>query len=644
MSSDFRPLLSRDPPPTRRLLPRFIVFGAAVLIVVAALGVRLFDLQVARGGYYADLSHAQLTAIEPVRTSRGLIYDRKGRLLADNVPTFAVKIRPADLPFEQRAAVVARLSQLTSIPAPDIIQALDRAAGSRFDLVRIASDVPTATARVLAEEHLQLPGVYVSAEARRDYLYGPLLGHILGFTGAVSPDDYANLKSQGYQADDVMGKAGVEQTFESFLRGQYGLQEVERDAQGRTVRVLRDVQEPVQGDSLELTVDVDTQRIAQRAVQWAMDLVGLKRGVFIVMNPQTGEILAMVSLPNYDDNLFAKGISAAQYKKLLTDPTRPLENFAIQEQFPPGSTYKLVTGSGALQDGKITPQTRVMTHAFLTIGRFRYWDWNHAGFGPLTIYDGFAHSSDTFFYQLAGMLGIDRLAYWAHQYGFGQKTGVDLPSEAAGIIPTNAWKEQVFNQPIYPGEVYQAGIGQGYNAVTPLQLISAFSALANGGTLYRPQIVRRVIAPDGTIVRDFQPDVVRKLPIDPNVLQVMRVAARNVEVVRHTYNLVDLPIVSAGKSGTAEFGLRDSKGRLPFHSWFVGFTPKDPTRNPSDPNGFAAVRRTDSQLAFLAFAFDSRTRGNAATEIVKYFLQLYYHTGVDLRIRSLLVRDNFYGN
>ena len=634
----------RDPSPRRRLLPRFIIFGLAIVLVVVALGVRLFDLQVARGSYFTDLAQSQRTSLEPIRTSRGLIYDRKGRQLVDNIPTFAVKIRPADLPFTQRDAVVTRLAQLIHVPASDIYQALDRNAGSRFDLVRVASDIPTETARVLAEAHLQLPGVYVDVEARRDYLYGSTFGHLLGFTGSISADDYARLKDSGYLNDDMIGKAGIEATFESQLRGQYGSEEVERDAQGRIVRVLRTVQPAIPGNSLELTIDVEIQRMAEKALRWAMKVAGLKRGVFIVENPQTGEILAMVSLPNYDDNLFAGGISNAAYKKLLTDPNRPLLNFAINEQYPPGSTFKLVTGSGGLQDGKITPQTRLMTHAYLSIGRYRYYDWNRAGFGPLTIYDGFAHSSDTFFFQVAGRLGIDRLAYFAHQFGFGEKTGIDLPGEASGIIPSNAWKERVFNQPIYPGEVYQAGIGQGYDAVTPLQLLNAYSALANGGTLYRPQLVHRILAADGTVVQNYSPQVIRHIAISPEVLRVMRVAARNVLVVRHTYNFVDEPVVVAGKSGTAEFGIRDSRGRLPFHSWFAGFTPKDPSKSPSDPNGFEAVKSSDSQLAFLAFAYDSRTTGNAATEIAKYFVQLYYHTNVDLRINSLLVRDNFYGN
>jgi penicillin-binding protein 2 len=629
-----------------RLVPRFVIFGIAVAIVVVSLGLRLFDLQVARGGYYQTLSQAQQTTTIPVKTSRGLIYDRKGRLVADNVPTFAVKVRPADLPADQREAVTGRLGQILDMPPQQIIETIDSSIGSDFDLVTIKDDIATETARVIAQDHLDLPGVYVDVEARRQYLYGPLLSHILGFEGAISGSQYATLKAQGYQNDDWVGKAGVEQTFESQLRGTYGSEKVEQDAQGRVSRVLDTIQQPKQGDSLELTIDVQTQRIAQKALAWAMNLAGFKRGVFIVMDPQTGEILAMVSLPNYDDNEFAQGISTAAYQKLLRDPNTPLHNYAVQDQFPPGSTYKLVTGSGALADGKITPQTRIQTKAFLSLGKYKYYDWNHAGFGDITIYDGFAHSSDTFFFQLAGMLGIDRLSYWAHEWGFGEKTGVDLPNEAAGIVPSNAWKERVFNgQPIYPGETYQAGIGQGYDMVTPLQLIDAYSALANGGKLYRPQIVRRVLDANGNVVQDFQPDLIRTLPISQSVLQTMRVAARNVPVSRHTYNLVDLPVVMAGKSGTAEFGIRDKQGRLPFHSWFVGFTPKDWHKHPAtDPNGFEAVKSTDSQLAFLAFAYDSRTVGNAATEIVKYFLQMYYHTNVDLRIDSLLTVGNHYGN
>lgn len=630
---------SRQP----RVWKRFLVFAIAVAFVVSVLAYRMWDLQVHQTDHFSSMAVQQRVATVPIAVPRGLMYDRRGRLLVENVPIFVVDVKPADLPFTQRDRVVDRLSELLKLKKNDLFADLDKAAGDRFQLIRIAEDVPTQVARVIAEEHLTLPGVIVSTEARRHYLYGPLVSHLLGWTGKISGEDYRRLRDQGYLVDDTIGKAGLELTFEDALRGTYGLKEVQKDGAGRTIRELSTLQEPVPGRSLELTIDLKIQREAEKALTWAMKLIGLKRGVFMVQNPQTGEMLAMVSLPAYDNNDMANGISAREFRKLVNRDDRPLINLAIQEHEPPGSTYKLITGAGALQDGKISASTRIMTRAYITYAGWKYWDWNKAGFGSCNIYCGFAHSSDTYFYQVAGMLGIDRLAYWAHQWGFGEKTGIDLPGEVPGIIPTDEWANKVFGRDVYPGEVFQAGIGQGFNMVTPIQLLNAYSALANGGTLYRPQIVRRVLDENGKTVKPFKPEVIRKLPIDPKHLATMRAAARNVAVVRHTYNLVDLPVVMAGKSGTAEFGLRDSQGRLPFHSWFVGFTPKDAHKRSSDPYGFQAVRRTDSELVFLAFAFDSRTRGNAATEIVKYFLQIHYHLKVDLREAWILQRDNFYG-
>lgn len=630
-------VLGQTPPPRSRLLGRFAVFGLVVVLAVSGLTARLFHLQVGRGGYYAPTSGDNRLTLRAVPSIRGLIYDRAGRELALNIASRVVTVTPADLPFAERERVVGRLSQLLGIPAAQIIIALDRNAGLRFDPVRIATDVPLEVARIITEESRSLPGVEITVEERRSYPYGPLVSHVLGYTGAVTPADLERVANQGYLPTDRMGKAGVEATFEAPLRGAYGLEQLERDASGRVVRRVQLLQAPEHGDSLELTIDVGIQQNAEQALRWAVDLVGLKRGVVLVMNPQTGEILAMVSLPAYDNNLFAAGISKVDYEALLEDPARPLTNFAISEQYAPGSTYKLVTGAGALADGIIKDTTLIDSKPYLSIGRYRYWEWNRKGWGPLDIYGGFGHSSDTYFYQLAGRLGIDRLGHWAYEFGFGARTGVDLPNEARGIVPTNEWKQRVFNQPIYPGETYQAGIGQGYDAATPLQLLNAYAALANGGQLLKPQIVRRVIGPDGSIVRDFETELIRELDIDADVLRTMRLASRRVVTIRHTYNLVDLPIVVAGKSGTAEFGIRDEQGRLPFHSWFAAFVPKFADTEPGDP------AKTDSELAVVAFAYDSRTRGNAATEIVKYFLQLHYDLDVDLRRPDLLQRGNFYG-
>jgi penicillin-binding protein 2 len=630
-------VLGRPEPPQNRLGVRFGVFGLIVVLVVGALTTRLFYMQGVQGGYYTDLAEANQHRTLPIKSARGIIYDRAGRELAINIPSYVVYIRPADLPFTQRDAVASELGRLLGIDPMEIIAEVDRYASQRFELVRIASDISSDVARIIVEENRSLPGVEIAIEDRREYEYGPLLSHVLGYVSPISAEQLAQLKDEGYLADDRIGQTGVEARFEDILRGTYGQEQVERDASGRIVRTIQILEQPQAGNSLELTIDTEIQREATEALQWATDIVNLQHGVIIVANPQTGEILAMVSLPTYDDNMFARGITTAEYKALIDNPNHPLVNYAISEQYPPGSTYKLVTASGALMDGLITPTQQLETAAFLEIGPYRYYDWNRRGFGPLNVTQAYAISSDTYFYQVAGMLGIDRLAYWADQWGFGKRTTIDLPAEAKGIVPTNAWKEATFGQEIFPGEVYHAGIGQGYDAVTPLQLLNAYCALANGGTLFKPQIVRRVLAPDGTVVQDFQPEVLSTVGIDPEILRTMRLAAREVVTTRHSGNLVDLPLVVAGKTGTAEFGTRDGEGRLPFHSWFVAFVPNFTAGQAGDPAA------TDSELAIVAFAYDAVVKANAATEMVKYFLQQHYDLGVDLTRPDLMQGGNLWG-
>ena len=528
------------------------------------------------------------------------------------------------------------LAGLLGVDPAEINVAIDSNPGSRFDLVRVAADVDPKVANLIAESSQDLPGVQIVVETRRQYTLGPLVSQVLGYTGPVNADEIASLLRQGYLPDDLIGRSGIEATYESQLRGTYGLETVERDASGRKLQVLQVDKEPVAGDSLRLSIDVKEQGYAQQALQWGMKAAGLKGGVVIVMNPQTGEILAMVSLPTYDDNMFAQGITNKQYGALLADKQKPLLNHAISEQYPAGSTYKLVTGTAGLADHKITPTTLIKTAGFLKLGTTVFHDWNSAGFGLCNLNCGFGHSSDTYFYQVAAKVGIDRLGYWAKQYGFGAPTGVDLPAEAPGTVPTNQWKLQTLGEAILPGEVYLAGIGQGYDAVTPLQLLNAYCALANGGTVYEPRILQDIVGPDGKVVQAFKPVVLHKMDLSSSILKTMRHAARNVLVLRHTYNFVDLPIVVAGKSGTAQYGTPDANGNLPFHTWFVAFVPKNPYKTASDPDGFKAAERSDSQLAVLAFAEYSETRGNAATEIVKYFLQLHYGIQKDYRLPGLL--------
>jgi len=625
--------LDRRVEPARRL-SRFLVFALAAILALSSLTARLFYLQITNGVEYSALAEQNRTALQSVPAPRGLIFDRKGRPLVTNAAMYSVKVRAADIPEDRRDEVVDRLAALLNKDVTEINTAIDSNPGSRFDLVRVAENVNEATAGIIAESRPELPGVEVAVEAVRQYPEGPLVSQILGYTGPISPEQYEDMRDDGYLRDDWIGKAGVEATYETDLRGVYGIESVAQNASGRRGDVLQTVRDTQPGSSLTLTIDIREQKLAEKALKWAMKSVGMTRGAFIVMNPQTGEVLALVSLPTYDNNDFARGISNKDYAKLLKNKDKPLTNHAVQAHYPPGSTFKLVTGTGALAEKVITPSTLVRTAPYLTLGGTRFYDWNHRGFGACNIYCGFGHSSDTFFFQMAGKLGADRLAKYAHMYGFGKPTGIDLPNEVAGIVPSNKWKENALGAPMFGGEVYQAGIGQGYDVVTPIQLINAYAALANGGKLYQPQIVREIVGPDGEVVRSFKPKLIHKLKVPKSVLTTMRKAARSVVTVRHTYNLVDMPIRVAGKSGTAEFGVRDSKGRLPYSQWFVGFVPKDPKRG--------SFAKPNSELMALAFAYDSRTVGNVATEIVKYYFMLHYGIKKDYRNHGLLERGNFY--
>jgi penicillin-binding protein 2 len=333
----------------------------------------------------------------------------------------------------------------------------------------------------------------------------------------------------------------------------------------------------------------------------------------------------MVSLPAYDNNKFATGISAEDFSVYLSDPDRPLRNHAISDIYPPGSTYKLVTGIAALEEGVTTPSRLWQTYGCYQIpgapeGECLY-DWNRQGFGRLDMVDAFAISSDTFFYQMAVHTGIDPLAEWANDLGFGQRSGIRLPTESTGIIASTEWARQQGRQGVFTGEVAQAGIGQNVIAVTPLQMLNAYAAVANGGRLMRPMIVRGEADADGTLVRAYEPEVIRELAASDETLQTMRIGAREVITTGHAYNIrdLDLPGALSGKTGTAEFGELTDEGTLPFHSWFVAYLP-------------SAAGATDADLAVLAFNYSAVVPGNVSAEVVKYFLQLQFGLDQDLRL------------
>ncbi|TME35266.1 MAG: hypothetical protein E6I62_00845 [Chloroflexi bacterium] len=470
---------------------RLIAFAVTAAVLFAALGGRLFQMQVLNGSLYADRAVAARTIEVPIKAPRGLIFDRTGRPVAVNVPSWTVDAVPADLPAvpAARDAVLARVASSTSSKAAALKQRLEAFRGSPYDQVPLLRGITRDQALLLSEQAGALPGIVVQVDPVRQYLDeagkvdGSLLAHVLGYTGPVSQDQVNALAARGYLPDDSIGKDGVEASYEAVLRGTYGAQQVERDASGRPIKVISTTTQAVPGRNLMLTIDARLQRLATDALTWGMRAAGVKQGVTIVMNPQTGEILAMVSLPSYDDNQFATGISTAAFNAYLRNPNHPLRNHAIADIYPPGSTFKLVTGTAALMEGVTTPTQLWPTYGCYQIpgaptGQCLF-DWNHAGFGPLNIEQAFFRSSDTFFYQMAIHLGIDRLAKWAYNYGFGKQTGIKLPGEASGIIASTEWAQSQGRANVFTGELAQAGIGQNVIAVTPLQLANAYAALAN---------------------------------------------------------------------------------------------------------------------------------------------------------------------
>jgi penicillin-binding protein 2 len=609
---------------------RFISFGVAAALMFAVLGGRLFQLQVVNGEQYAARAAATRTIQVPLRAPRGLVFDREGRPVVVNVPSWTVKVRPADVPAGNVGTILRRVAELTNSKTSTLRARLDAYKGSPFDLVPIARGVSRRAALLIGEESESLRGVVVEVEPVRRYLDekgnidGRLLSHVLGYVGPINATEFANLEDDGYLRDDLIGRAGIEATYEEALRGTYGSELMERDAQGRSVKTIRRAAEPKPGANLMLTIDARMQRIATKSLQWGMRAAGLDQGVTVVMNPQTGEILAMVSLPSYDNNKFAAGISPRDYSVYLNDPAKPLRNHAIADIFPPGSTFKLVTGLAALEEHVTTP-----TRPWQTFGCYQIpnapkgqclFDWNHAGFGAVNLVQAFALSSDTFFYQMAVALGVDRLGDWANELGFGQKSGIRLPGEAAGIVASREWARSQGREDVFTGELAQAGIGQNVVAVTPLQLLNAYSAVANGGRLMQPMIVRGETDASGKLVKRYKPDVIRRLSASDQNLQTMRIGAREVITTGHAYNIRDLHLPGAlsGKTGTAEFGTA-KHGVLPFHSWFVAYLP-------------SRAGSTDADLAIVTFSYSAVVPGNVSLEVVKYFLQQWYGLHQDLRL------------
>ena len=545
-------------PPTRRLR----VLSAIIAVLLGVLVVRLWQLQVLQGARYLRQSEENRVRDYTISALRGVIYDRKGRPLVSSRPSFTVAVLPLEL--RRKDEVLANLSAILDLPVEEIQSRIAANRERPFEPVRIRRDVGPRVVTMLEENRLDLPGVIILAEPVRYYLYGTLAAHALGYVSEIDEGELALRRDQGYRSGDLIGKSGVERAYESVLRGVDGRLRMEVDALGRPLREIARVP-AIPGRSIALTLDLDLQRAAAEGLRAS----GQKSGAVVAIDPRTGGILAMESMPGYDPNLFATGISAANWRRLTTDRLRPMLSRAISTSFEPGSVFKIVTATAALEQGIVTRDSTFYAPGYFRLGAWVFRDLR--AWGTVNFIQGIQHSINVVFYTLGYRLGGETLAAQAKQMGLGQLTGIELPGEGAGTIPSPSTKQDLVGEPWYPGDSVNMSIGQGAVTVTPLQVARMMASIANNGTLLQPHVLLYALERDRSKTSS-SPVVQRERLYSPYTLAVLQEGLR-VAAERGTGRasaVKGLPI--AGKTGSAE----NPRGKP--HAWFAGYAPADAPR------------------------------------------------------------------
>ncbi len=518
------------------------------LLLFAGMGTRLVYLQLVEGEQNRQLAENNRIRLIPKPPERGKILDRKGRVLAGNTFSYSVFLWPIANTKAAWPNTLKLLSQILNISEAEIKQRLEREGYNSPSLVRIAKGLTPAQIVALAEHSPDLVGVEVDREALRNYPNGSLAAHALGYIGELDEAELAKKQSEGYRLGDVIGQSGLEAAYEKTLRGTWGGQQVEVDSAGKVLQILGE-KPSKPGRDVYTTLDLDVQRAAEKAL-------GNSNGAIVALDPRNGGVLAMASYPGFDPNWFARGISQSQWNE-LNKRQFPFLNRALQV-FPPASTFKIVTTTAGLESGKFSPDSILMTYSALNAGGFAFHDWNNAGFGPLGFVGALAWSSNTFFGQVGLRAGEKTLIHWAREYGFGQETGVDLPNEASGLVPDEAWKRKVLKDDWYAGDTIIMSIGQGALQVSPLQSAVMFAVPASGGYRVKPHLLK-----------NDQPDSTWRtsLKLKPSTVSVLRQGLRQV-VTSGTGSRLNVPgLAIAGKSGTGE----DPPRKV--HTWFGGYAP-----------------------------------------------------------------------
>jgi penicillin-binding protein 2 len=547
---------------------QWLTFAVVLGIALLGVGLRLFQIQVINGERYRLAAEGNRIRTVVTPAPRGVVRDRYGVPLVENQPSFALYLTPTQLPedVDERDQLLARVAEL--LPT-STLASLEAAASSTSYLPQlVAEDLPHNVAVTLLAQTDDLPGVDVVAEATRRYIDGVSLAPVVGYVRKISAEELETRRDQGYRFTDRIGTAGLERQYEDVLRGQNGEELIEVDAHGRSSAIVgRRVAVP--GRGIQLNLDAELQRVLYTELSRA---AAGKPAAAVALNPTDGGVLALVSLPSYDANMFSGVVPTSDLRAVLDDPGLPLFNRAISAQYPSGSTIKPILVAAGLETGVITPQTTVNSVGGISVGRWFFPDWKAGGHGVTDAVKALAESVNTFFYMVGGGwgdvigLGPERMALWLERFGWGRALGIDLPGEANGVVPTPAWKAQRSEEPWYIGDTYHMAIGQGDILATPLQVAAATAAVANGGTLYKPQVVAAVADASG-VLQQRLPQVLGERLASLATLDVVRRGMRAVVTDGSARRLASLPITVAGKTGTAQVA-----DGLP-HAWFTAFAP-----------------------------------------------------------------------
>ena len=559
---------------------RIILFRILMFLVVFAYALRLFSLQILSGDMYLGIATdiAQRTYIIPAQ--RGEIYDRNFKdPLVINRDSFAVTITPSEVPHGSMDDVLTYISEILGISKNDIRERLPNQYLQLYQPLEIAANVPYEKIAALAERKNTLPGVSWHIKAVRNYANAGSLSHILGYVGDITRDELTTLYNSGYQPGDVIGKMGIEKQYDELLRGRQGWETRTVDSRGRRIsgRENNTIVPPEMGKNLVLTIDAKVQTLAEKAL-------GSQIGTAVVMRPSTGEILAMVSYPWYDPNIFTDG-NISNFRILADDPNKPFLNRAIQSNYPPASTFKIIMTTGLLAEKVFPPEQTILCSGVMRYGNR---DWHchiynrirgSGSHGRLNLSRALGQSCNIYYMTVGrDYLGVDRIVNYAKEYGYGDLTGIDLPGEIPGFIPTQQWKERRFHERWQLGDTMNMSIGQGYNLVTPLQMCNMVSMTVNNGKIYKPHVLKEVRDPvTNEIEQNILPEVLRESNINKSIFEQVRQDMRGVVstgTAQYPLNIRTVQI--AGKSGTAEIGLADR-----WHSWFTAYAPYN-SRNPEE--------------------------------------------------------------